>query len=124
MRKLTALKRYEAEGYHFEYRGRRFPRYSERQYERVENFTEEARSARLSAFAKDRREAVTATMQMLGCQSMETGLTPDELLQHHWYSRWEGGLTRSERARLAAHKAWKTIRARRQEEEDEAIDVS
>lgn len=123
-RKLTALKRYEAEGYHFEYVGRRFPKYSDEYHVLIEEFTDEHRHVLLSIFAKHRREAIVDTVQMLGCQSIETGLTPDELLQHHWYSRWQGGLTRSERARLAAQKAWRTIRAKRRATDDEATDIS
>lgn len=115
----SEIKRYEAEGYHFEYRGRRFPQFSQREHIRIENFNDRDRVARLKAFAKRRRESVLQTMQMLGSQSMVTGLTLDELLQHHWFSRWQGGLTRSERARLAAHKAWNTIREKRRVAEDE-----
>jgi hypothetical protein len=73
--------------------------------------------ARLIQFATDRNEPIEETVSMIASVSRESGLTIDELIWHHHYSGWKGGVSVSERQRRAAFKAWETIRANRKQKE-------
>lgn len=121
MRKQTALQRYEAEGYIFVRTPARFHAFAD--YEIRFATIEEDREFLLETFAKQIGQTVQWTLDMIASHAIETGLTPDELLWHHEESGWNGGLTVRERQREAAHKAWKTIRAKREAAEDAELEV-